>query len=140
MAMTKKIISVVLLSLGSLSIIGYLLHAVEIAFLGEYPNFSNLIWRNLAGLCLLWGGAKLWQRWRLPLGIVSIVVSLPLQLGKLAFWSYRKGYLAFSNQSDIKPELLSVVTVGVIGFVIGIVLIYWQTHRDRKEKKSKTVS
>ena len=133
MTIIKKIASVFLFFLGCFSIYGWLLRAAEIVFMGQYLNFSQLIWRNVGGICLLWVGAKLWQRWRLALGIISIICGLPLQLGKLAFWSYRKGYLAFSDQSHSKPELFSIIAVVTISLVIGILLIYWQKCRDRRE-------
>lgn len=142
MTMTKKIISVVLLSIGSLAIFGHLYHAVELFFLGE--EYSEFLWDfPYISIGMLLIGAYLWSRWRLLLGIISIVYSLPLKLGIIAFWSYRKGYLAFSDLSDLKrkpAEILSTVTVVVIAVIIGIILITWQKYRDRAEMKSKTAA
>lgn len=90
----------------------------------------------VAGL-LLWGGVRMWPRWRLPLGVIWLL------FGALAFLNstqYQSSY-HFPQVPGFRtePEALRAmsrasIVMGCVAATLGVSLLWWQRLIHRQER------
>jgi len=72
----KKFLSAVLIVIGCFLLYAAVLNTVVRGAAGRAPEIGVVLVSVVLGGLALWGGIKLWNRWRMTAGIVSILLGI----------------------------------------------------------------
>jgi hypothetical protein len=130
----KKVLSVVLLLLGAF----ILLLAVEITVFrsatGKSPDNARIAMYLPLGGVLSWGGAVLWNQWRMAAGIISIFHSVGALGRTIAFHDLAT---KAGPDADMYRSLSHTwPVVAALLLVLGLVLIIAQVRRNKAKSRT----
>jgi hypothetical protein len=125
--MTRKVFSVLFLVLAAICLVGAVVAQGQV-LLGRAPERGVGIFMLLAGAASVWAAARLWERWRLPFGIIWIAFAVST-FGNIAV--YRSLATTTSgHEAELYDRLAGLFPIaGVLLLVFGIVLIVWDKRR-----------
>jgi hypothetical protein len=112
-----KIGSVLLLLIGQILVGSTLLEFYRYAAIDVTALFGAIF-----GIGIIWGGAKLWQRWRIALGVICILYGLS---------GFTPLYLSQRNIQVASDVIRASILLGITLLVIGIILIFLQKRMDK---------
>jgi hypothetical protein len=123
--MARKIFSVLFLVFAAICLGGAVVAQGRVSF-GFAPERGVGIFMLLAGAASVWVGARLWKRWRLPFGIIWILVAISM-FGNIGIFRRRA---ATGFDAELYGRIADLLPIaGVLLLVLGIALIVWEKRR-----------
>jgi hypothetical protein len=136
---TRRVFSVILLTVGTAAILGQWLPTYARSRLGLPPEYGLVIGGSVIGAGLIWGGAALWNRWRMTLGVVCLVFSL-LPVGNIPILKSKAQQANGMESAWLLALADAALGIAVIGVVIGILLIVWARQRAKDVHETSQVA
>lgn len=129
----RVIASVVLLLAGgitlNLNVFGFIISLIT-AGRNDWGFWVGALLVTIAGIVMVWGGVALWVRWRLPLAVIMLLMSLYLIFGLVA----RSGTTLPENVDARWATMVNIasIAIAVVDALTGAALFFIERLRRNK--------